>query len=367
MKYKLLKNIIFSALLLLFTNTDIVKADELPREEINQVNIDKVRASSGIDYILLPNGEKVYSDSATYTVYENGVYTFSVFDRAGNSEMVEVEITNIDTTNPSITLNEIEEDGFIYVDITGFDNESGVSHIVLPDGQRVDSDNARYKLEGSGIYKFQLYDVAGNVSEEIFTIGNENFARLAVEKAEITKSTRDISLARELVNLLPEGIEKDGLQNRLSVISEFVDLTFERLSVTSNVDIYIKCENMLSVTLNTNTVTFNDFSGVEDVERANAVELTVNSSLPYDINAYMPVEIQNADKTATMDRNILNIKESSQSEYKVFGNVNEKVVLKDNNPAGNGLIHNIDIKLKGNIAHQKDVYKTTIKFEIEQR
>ena len=68
-----------------------------------------------------------------------------------------------------------------------------------------------------------------------------------------------------------------------------------------------------------------------------------------------------------MDKEVLNIKENTEATYKTFANINEKVVLKDNNPKGNDLSHGIDLKLKEGLAHEADVYKTTIKFEAEQK
>ena len=68
-----------------------------------------------------------------------------------------------------------------------------------------------------------------------------------------------------------------------------------------------------------------------------------------------------------MNKDILNIKENSEFNYQTFANTTDKIILKDNNQAGNNLIHIVDIKLKGGITHKKDVYKTTIKFEAEQK
>ena len=124
---------------------------------------------------------------------------------------------------------------------------------------------------------------------------------------------------------------------------------------------------MLSLTLDTNSITFDDFSGVEDMEKLGAVNITINSSLPYELNAYLPSEIQNGDKSQTMDKQILNIKEGTEPDYKTFLGINQKLTLKDNNVAGNDLTHSIDLKLKGGIAHEKDVYKATIKFEAQQK
>ena len=191
-------------------------------------------------------------------------------------------------------------------------------------------------------------------------------AKNSVKEAEINSSVNNISLARMYVNMLPESLYKDQLQDQLNNLFSS-EMALDIKTATANLDLYIKSQNALIMSLNTNNITFKDFSGVEDTEKVNAVEITINSSLPYSLNAYLPTEIQNADKTNIMDKRILNIKENSESVYQAFANTTDKIVLKDNCNAGNDLIHNIDIKLKGGIAHQKDVYKTTIKFEAQQK
>ena len=191
-------------------------------------------------------------------------------------------------------------------------------------------------------------------------------AKNSVKEAEINSSVNNISLARMYVNMLPESLYKDQLQDQLNNLFSS-EMALDIKTATANLDLYIKSQNALIISLNTNNITFEDFSGVEDTEKVNAVEITINSSLPYSLNAYLPTEIQNADKTNIMDKRILNIKENSESVYQAFANTTDKIVLKDNCNAGNDLIHNIDIKLKGGIAHQKDVYKTTIKFEAQQK
>ena len=191
-------------------------------------------------------------------------------------------------------------------------------------------------------------------------------AKEAVSQAESDNTNYNISLARMYTNMLPESLYKDQLQEQLSEVFSS-DITFDKQAVTSNIDLYIKSENILQMSLSTNSITFEDFSGVEDMIKENAVIVSVNSSLPYQLNACLPVEIQNSDKSNTMDKQILNVKENSESNYQTFASTTDKVVLKDNCPAGNNLIHGVDIKLSGGIAHEKDVYKTTIKFEVEQK
>lgn len=121
------------------------------------------------------------------------------------------------------------------------------------------------------------------------------------------------------------------------------------------------------MSLDTNQISFDNFSGIEDMEKANAVNVTVSSSLPYSLNAYLVTEIQNSDKTKTMDKEILQLKENTEPDYQYFQNINEKMILKDNCPSENDLTHNIDILLKGGLAFEKDMYKTTIKLEAEQK
>ena len=191
-------------------------------------------------------------------------------------------------------------------------------------------------------------------------------AKNSVEEAEVDSNLNNIALARMYINMLPESLYKDQLQEQLSEIFSS-DMVLDKKTTTANLDLYIKCENILQMSLSTNSITFEDFSGIEDMTKENAVQISINSSLPYSLNAYLPTEIQNSDKSVTMDKDILNIKENSESNYQVFPNTTDKIILKDNCNAGNNLIHGVDIKLKGGIAHEKDVYKTTIKFEAQQK
>lgn len=194
-------------------------------------------------------------------------------------------------------------------------------------------------------------------------------ATAAVVLVENTPTISNLEAARTLVNELPEGSDKDDLQARLNAIYELDGYVLNRYSASANVDIYIKCENMLSLSLDTNSVTFEDFSGVQDMEKLNAVTLSINSSLPYDVNAYLPVAI-NGSEGNVMNKDILEIRANSQGGYKKFPSIgtsdSDKVVLLSSQPAGNGKTHGIDLNLAGSIAHEKDVYKATIKFEVSQ-
>lgn len=193
----------------------------------------------------------------------------------------------------------------------------------------------------------------------------------AVVIAEGAPSTTNIASARELVNALPEGVNKDGLQGRLNALTSITDVTMPINSATANVDIYIKCENMLSLSLDTNSVTFENFGGTEDLEKTNAVTLSINSSLPYDVNAYLPTAIQGS-RGGVMKPETLRIKANSDNgAYKTFPGIgtgtSEKLVLLADESAGNGKTHGIDLKLQGGMANDADVYKATVKFEVFQK
>ena len=196
-------------------------------------------------------------------------------------------------------------------------------------------------------------------SNESEFISVSNFNKIG----RVTK--KDFDELRTKINKIDDEEVKRYLNEKLNKIS--VDLNFELKNSSSNLDVYIKSENMLSLSLDTNSIAFEDFSGVEDMEKANAINLTVNSSLPYEVNAYLVSEIQNSDKSNTMNKDILNIKANSEVVYNTFTDTTTPIALLDNQPKGNDITHGIDIKLKGGIAHEKDVYKTTIKFEVKQK
>ena len=89
--------------------------------------------------------------------------------------------------------------------------------------------------------------------------------------------------------------------------------------------------------------------------------------MPYQLNSYLLNEIENTDGTKTIDKSVLGIKDSSKDEYKSFNNINEKLVIIDDNEAGNNKKHNIDFRLSSGNSYEADVYKTVIKFEAEQK
>ena len=220
------------------------------------------------------------------------------------------------------------------------------------------------------LYKDITYISSNSIVPANIKITVDRVTNRAKESSEAAKSNPtvdNLSQARYWINLMNESVSKDDFQNEINNIININDLQMEKKAVTANIDLYVKSENMLSMSLNTNSITFDGYSGVEDMEMLNAVELTINSSLPYKVNAYLVGEIQNADKSAILDKSILKIKANSEQSYNTFNDAVNPVVLLDNQNSGNSISHGVDLKLSSDLARKADIYKTTLKFEVEQK
>lgn len=187
----------------------------------------------------------------------------------------------------------------------------------------------------------------------------------AVDSVIDNPTENSMSNARELVNALEESWIKDFLQEKLNGVTPDIGKV-ERKQYTANTDIYIKPENVLSVSLNTNYITFEDFTGTEDLEKKKELEINVDSSLPYEVNTYLQNGIYNKDKTITVNPSVLNIKLSDDITYKNFTGVNNPIKIIDGATEKNKS-YMFDFKLSGGIITKADIYKTTLKFEVKQK
>lgn len=57
--------------------------------------------------------------------------------------------------------------------------------------------------------------------------------------------------------------------------------------------LFVGYVSILSVSLDTNKIDFNDFNGMEDKEYRNSLNILVESNLPYEVSASLESEIQN--------------------------------------------------------------------------
>lgn len=194
-----------------------------------------------------------------------------------------------------------------------------------------------------------------------------NLCEKAIQLAQENPTIDNISTARMWINLLEESALKDNFNNQIDSITQISDLTLEPKKVSSSLDVYVKSDNALSLTVSTNSVIFENFTGVDDMEKLNAINITVNSSLPYQLNSYLLDEITNSDGSNKIEKELFNIKLNGETGYKAFNNINEKLILKDNCLDGNNNQFGIDLIFRGSLSHKADVYKTVIKLEAEQK
>ena len=295
---------------------------------------------------------------------------------AWDSDMLTSQTTNDIVLGGNTGLCMWEYFGYkVYVDVGKDTMEETIEYIK--------ENNITYIYElAIPIYEPIRIDISANIYEGLSYISSNvnikpnikvtidrtaNRAMEAIEVAKTNPTVENIEQARMWVNMLENTIIKDSLQDSISDITNISGLELEKKKVSANIDMYIKPENSISMSLSTNSITFDNYTGLEDIEKLGALNITINSSLPYDLNAYMPKELSNADGSSSMGINLLNIRDNTESSYSQFADTTNKVVLKSDCDKGNNKQHTIDLKLASDRSYKSDIYKTVIKFEAEQK
>jgi hypothetical protein len=132
---------------------------------------------SGIDKIQLPNSSFVQGATASYTVTNNGTFTFTAFDKVGNPTTKTISVNNIDKTAPSITItpnttNWTQPSSPVLLQVQTSDVGSGVKRIKLPNGEYVNGDSAVYSVTENGTYTFVVEDNVGLQTTKSITVSN---------------------------------------------------------------------------------------------------------------------------------------------------------------------------------------------------
>src|SRR5690625_652768 len=117
----------------------------------------------------------------TETIYrDSNVIDFKKYDVSIKDEL-KYNNGNADTTEPYLKLTNEDvimsrQNGGITLKVQAFDNDggSGVSHIILPNGEKVDGDEAQYDVQDNGRYEFKAVDKAGNYYGFQIPVGNIN-------------------------------------------------------------------------------------------------------------------------------------------------------------------------------------------------
>ena len=155
------------------TNAPTLNVTNNPTDWTNKdvtLNISANDLESGLSYILLPNGNKVTTDTTTdtttYTVSTNGTYTFKAYDKVGNEVVVNIVVNKIDKEIPIINytkeFNSNKTSG--YINLSVIDTQSGFSKLQLPTGEIITTSTYKYPINNNGMYLFTAWDKANNKS-----------------------------------------------------------------------------------------------------------------------------------------------------------------------------------------------------------
>lgn len=96
-----------------------INVTKSPDKWTNQdVNIElTVNDTNGIKYIITPSGDKIFSNNTNYLVNINGNYGFVICDNIGNIKNIQVNISNIDKINPSVSINKNPDMEWVNTDV----------------------------------------------------------------------------------------------------------------------------------------------------------------------------------------------------------------------------------------------------------
>lgn len=123
---------------------------------------------------------------AVVSVIENGIYTFYVVDKAGNTKISKITISNIDRIPPTSALTYTVNNQVATITINGNDEASGIDKVTYLKGKVTDltsdkwntssilvEDINTFTVKKAGNYSVMLTDKAGNKSIEIINITME--------------------------------------------------------------------------------------------------------------------------------------------------------------------------------------------------
>lgn len=111
------------------------------------------------DYLMLPNGINSTEKSLTFTVSENGTYTFKLVNKHGITKEKSITVENIDKINPSGSCSGYFKDGVSYINVSSNDN-TGISRYII-DGKSYSTNNIKINKEVTSV-SVDIYDYANN-------------------------------------------------------------------------------------------------------------------------------------------------------------------------------------------------------------
>ena len=138
----------------------------------NSINISVYASDNqGIKSIATPDGQVVFDSCLEYSVSENGEYEFVVEDLSGNIETLSVNVDNLDSSLPEGSVDIVAlDDGNVCAFIEAWDEDSGISNIILPGNLMINGDSSNVILDREKKYEAIITDNAGNTNKITFTV-----------------------------------------------------------------------------------------------------------------------------------------------------------------------------------------------------
>ena len=300
-------------------------------------------SEKGIKYIELPDGSKVENTVAEYDIKENGVYMITAESLGGNVTTEKVVVDNIDTEQPTLTLNPSTKDWTnknVEISINAKDNV-GIDYIILPDGKIVYDSKYIYSIGYNGTYEFTVVDLAGNSYTQEIKIKNIDKQAPVIEDKDglIDISKHTIKLNISQIKTF-SGIKKIILPNGKEILnSENTTIKFNvsengiyRFTIVSNAG----CETNIDVPISLFKDEYinNDIGGssysnsiVDDVK--NGIEdYDVGSDNSINENTIDDISMSGDDVGGGNSNNIDNINNSDNNNA-VGGYSSEKLIIND--------------------------------------
>ncbi|RKO61785.1 Ig-like domain repeat protein [Caldibacillus debilis] len=313
---------------------------------------------SGYDYTKKPDGSTTTSTSFNYSVSQNGTYSFTIYDKAGNSTVKSVTISNIDKAAPTFETSYSPTgwtNGNVTIVLKNINDTggSGYDKTRLPDGTYTTNTNVSYTVSDNGSYQFTVYDKAGNSTTKTVIISNIDKVK---PTAIVSYSTTLPTNGNVVVTVKAEddrsGVESILLPDGTLVVGDQVSYTVSAngtydfvvtdkagnqtvvKAVVSNID---KTPPTLTLTANptawtnkpiTITASASDAGGIDrivlpdgTVVRQTTASITVTQNGTYTFEAYDKVGNRTV-KSITIsnydgDRPSVNIKETGRSGSKI--------------------------------------------------
>ena len=129
---------------------------------------------SGIKNVKIDGQElSLINGVYNFDIEQNGIYTATALDNAGNIETINIEVTRIDKIDPNLQITGYDNDWVNSLKILLTDEDSGISNLLI-NGQKYELNNGRltYEIETCGAYTITGFDNAGNSVEAEIVINN---------------------------------------------------------------------------------------------------------------------------------------------------------------------------------------------------